>query len=645
MTEEKSITIDKIAADYLLPGEKIKVPQHVVDDLVDKETLLNDFNDGSVPKDDLVEATRAPDIVEDEDGNIIEAFIERDIEIEPTTMKIEEHVVVEETPLETALSVEPPADIEEEISTWMESLPTQPESVEEPAPVAEQTADIAYENDVPEDITLPPEEEEEPAPVPPFEPPKHNFDLKWEPKFAAKDKKEERNIFTELSILSGNYNEFNHEAAKLNDKEKYDTEEKMLYLAYLEKAAELFHQYRTFDKSLEREGSSWQQAIQSDIGPLALSKPNFGKLTNNSLSGEKAILKMNSIMNLGQLMSVPLWHTGIWIKLKAPSDAALLALENRISEEKTMLGRQTNGFVFANASAYMYDYLINLILSCVYDVTYIKSSPEDLRKIIKVRDIPTLVWGFLCTIYPNGYPIAQPCINNIEKCKHIEHEMVSISKLMWTDKSSLTPSQIKHMTKRDAKMTDDDIAKYQDELQIGGDKLVKINEKLSVMLTTPSIQDYIDSGYTWIESIEAMINKSFAVAKQGDERNEYILAISQTMAIRQYSHWIKEIQLTENDTDIDDVLYIKDRETIDDAIDNLSKDSDLAGEIILKIMEYIDAGTMSVVGIPRYLCPICQTDQGKHLAEGRYIIPLDVVRIFFTLQSQRLLKVTLSMSV
>ena len=39
-------------------------------------------------------------------------------------------------------------------------------------------------------------------------------------------------------------------------------------------------------------------------------------------------------MNLGQLMSVPLWHSGLWIKLKAPSDAALLALETELLKKR-----------------------------------------------------------------------------------------------------------------------------------------------------------------------------------------------------------------------------------------------------------------------------------------------------------------------
>lgn len=662
-----SNTISKIAEDYLHPGEKIKVPQHAIDAI---------SGNSSQPEELTYEAERAPDIEVDEHGNIREVLVEPESSVVDNWDDGTKPAIIEPA---VQLSDVPPEELTETIPMKEEdhSVVAPVVELEEPAtPVVESPLDVAVAvaqqfanseqvtsdkvsmegvvivDDViveatDEQLDVLMEEESMDTPIeelPPYVPPKQNFSVKWEPKFADKKAKTDRNLFTELSVLGGGLDEFNHQAQQSDDNNKFDSDDDRMFLAYLKEAAALFHEYRSFDKSLTRENSQWEQAIMSDVGPLALSRPNFGKSNNPNLTGEKAILKMSSIMNLGQLMSVPLWHSGIWIKLKAPSDAALLALENRIAEEKVMLGRQTNGFIFSNSSAYIYDYLINLILSCVYDVTYVKQTTEDLKKIIKISDIPTLVWGFLCTIYPNGYPIAQPCINNIGNCNHIEHEMVSISKLMWVDKSALTPAQIKHMSKRDAKVTEEEIKKYQDDLQLSGDKLVEISDKLSFLLSVPTIQEYIDSGYKWVEGIERMVAGSFAASKQGDERNEYILAMSKTMALRQYAHWIKEIRLQDDPTDPDGVEYIKDRDTLEEAMDTLSKDVDLGETILIKITEYIDSTTMSVVGIPRYLCPACNTDQGKFLPDDRYIIPLDIIRIFFTLQSQRLLKVTLSMS-
>lgn len=637
MTEE-SITIDRISSDYLHPAEKVKyVPTQ-------EENVMDNNEDKSIYG---VEATRSPDIDVDEYGNIIEKeHISMDVVenvIEPIGEVTADVIDMNEDNHNESVIDEPVQELNEQKETVSDIDYSIEDVVDNISPIEDNNNNNG-DGDLSYDIVNESIENKSVSDKVDFEIPKHNFNVKWEPKFAAKDNKEERNLINELSILGGNGDEFNFEANKVNDSEKFTTDNERMFLAYLKSAAELYHEMRSFDKTLLRENSQWEQAIMSDIGPLALSKPNFGKSNNKNISGEKAILKMSSIMNLGQLMSVPLWHSGLWIKLKAPSDAALLALENRIAEEKVMLGRQTNGFVFSNSSAYIYDYLINLILSCVYDVSYVKQSVDDLKQIIKITDIPTLVWGFLCTIYPNGYPIAQPCINNIGKCNHIEHEMVSISKLMWLDKSSLTPAQIKHMTKRDVKMTEEEIKKYQDELQVGGDKLVSVNDNLSVKLSVPSIQDYISSGYNWVEGIERMVTQSFAVTKQGDERNEYIVAMSKTMALRQYAHWIKEINIYDDPSDPESVMYITDRDTLEESMDTLSKDIELGEVVMKKITEYIDGATMAVVGIPRYLCPVCNEDQGKFLPENRYIIPLDVVKVFFTLQNQRLLKVSLAMS-
>lgn len=643
---EGELTGNKIGNDYLHPAEKIVIPDHIREAFGNAgktEVQPDDISD--LPDGVLVEAESEVDTTADEqqtdESVAVESIADLSDEMpEEICIDIDEPEAIPETIVEEPKIIEPAILAEAPAEVTIELTMSEQEH-EIAKPVTEPVKEIAdeYPDQFLDDI-----EDDAGKDVPNYIPPKHNFNVTWEPKFKDKKTDRERNPITELSMLSTNYDEFNVSAEKSSDDTKYTTEEDKLWLMYLQDASKLFHEYRTFDKTLSREGSSWEQLIKSEAGPLTLSRPNFKKNNEQELVGEKAILKMSSAMNLGQMLSVPFWHSGIWLKLKAPADAILLNLENRIAEEKAMLGRQSNGFVFSNASAYIYDYLTTAILSEVYGGSTDKRDIVELRKILKVTDIPTLVWGFLSTIYPNGYPLAQPCVNHIGNCNHVEHEMIMISKLMWVDKSALTDGQIKHMTKRDKIMSEDEIAKYQQELAIGGDKLVIINEKLSVVLAVPSIQDYIDAGYKWVEGIERMVTNSFAASKTGEERNEYIMKMSATMSLRQYSHWIKEIQFYDDPSDPDTINYIKDKDTLEEAMDNLSKDVEVTNEIIKKVAEYIDSATMAVVGVPRYQCPVCNEDQGKSLPEDRYIIPLDVVRIFFILQSQRMLKVMYSMN-
>lgn len=627
---------DKIGHDYLSPGERVIIPDHVQEAMRNSQQIVPD----ELTIEDLPEGINVSSELEVESETFTfepDSEVTYDIPeeiIEDTTAK---EAIIEE-PVVAIPEVELSTDIPEEVVIDL-SMKEEDHVLEKPSePKLEKDPDEVYPDEFMED--------EEDAPTETtklqFVPPKHEHHVTWEAKFKDKKTDRIRNPLNELSMLGVNFNEFNTNAENSDDEIEYKTEKDKLWLVYLQEAAKLFHTFKTYDETLNRPGANWEQLIKSEAGPLTLSRPNFKKNGEQELVGEKAVLKLSSAMNLGQMLNVPFWHSGLWLKMKAPSDATLLNLENRIAEEKAMLGRQTNGFVFSNASAYIYDYLTTAILSDVYGGSTDKRDVIELRKLIKITDIPTLVWGYLSTIYPNGYPLAQPCVNSIGKCNHVEHEMIMISKLMWVDKSSLGEGHIAHMTKRDKVMDDEQIFKYQQTLPVGGDKLIKINDTLSIVLAVPSIQDYIDAGYKWVESIERMVAGSFAASKTGDERNEYILKMSATMSLRQYSHWIKEIHFYDDPSDPDTINYIKDKDTLETSMDNLSKDDDVAAKIIEKVAEYIDASTLAVVGIPRYQCPVCNADQGKFLPADRYIIPLDVVRIFFTLQSQRMLKVMYS---
>lgn len=635
MSDNESFTSSKLNEDYMHPPEKISksifdTPRHVVDSL-SSENLES-------------ETTEQPEELS------YEYDLPEGIEVPPETTMIEEEHYVEEVevktiPKEIDYFVTDTVDDKIDFDNAESDNITDEELDNKEEPIMQETPPTMENDFNPEDYEVPYESPEQKNDKIVYTMPKQKINIRWEPKFKDKKTDRVRNIYTELALPTVNYDELDVTTVNNNvNTSDFTSQSAQEFLAYIKLLSEHYQEYRNFDKSMTREGSDWDQIVESDTGPLALSRPNFGTQKGSNLTGEKAILKLNSIMNLGQLMSVPLWHSGIWLKLKAPSDAALLALENRIAEEKEMLGRSTNGFIFSNSQAYIYDYLVNLIMSCVYDSTFSKNDLDALKSHIKITDLTTLVWGFLCTIYPNGYPIAQPCLNNIGNCDHVEHEMVMISKLMWIDKSTLTATQIKHMSKRDKQVTLEDVTKYQEELLVGGDKLIKINDTLSIMLTVPTVKDYIDAGYRWVDEIDNMIADSFASAKTGPERNEYINIISKTMRMRQYSHWIKEIRFSEDAMDPETFYSITDTDTLEEALDNISKDFEVTTEIIVKINEYIDNSTMAVVGIPRYLCPVCKTDQGAHLPEGRYIIPLDIVRIFFTLQNQRSLMASLLMN-
>lgn len=385
-----------------------------------------------------------------------------------------------------------------------------------------------------------------------------------------------------------------------------------------------------FSETVSRPESLWRQTVDTGEQELGAGRPVLARAApGEMLSGDRAIMRARALLGLGAVVQVPLWHTGLWVTIKAPTEQSLLELDRRIGEEKVLLGRVTNGLVFSNNSVYISSYLVNFCLSHLADVSYRDINAEALKGLIKVTDIPILVWGMLCAIYPSGYPLAQPCVNNPKTCNHVTEELLNISKLCWTDNRSLSEFQRTMMTRRNVKFSDEELARYQTEHRRGGPLRVKINDNLEMSLRVPTIAEYEQSGYDWVDGIEKMVEGSFAVSMRGQERENYIIEQSRATALRQFSHWVGIIHLGEDNA-------VDDRDTVESLMATFSGDDDIYTSTLKEIGKYIESSTISLIAIPKYDCPVCHTTQHGDTAVHEHLIPLEVTRVFFTLTSQRL---------
>lgn len=386
-----------------------------------------------------------------------------------------------------------------------------------------------------------------------------------------------------------------------------------------------------FADTLCTEDSEWTQRVDVDGKKLGIGSPVMKK-KGGEISGEAALMRANSIMGLGAVVSVPLWNTGIWVTLKAPSDAALLELDRRISNEKVELGRQTHGLLFSNSSIYTTSYLVNFALNCVYDATVKDITPNALRRMIKITDIHTLLWGLVCTIYPNGYPYSQPCTANPAHCQHIMGAHLKLSRLQWVNHRALTLTQRRHMENRSAKMTTEAIQNYQREHTMGGEDSFLVQDQTRVHLRVPTIDEMETSGMAWVDGIVQMTDNAFGQSIKGEERNDYINSQARLTELRQFSHWFQEIELlTTEET-------ISDRATIDVVLGSWSQASGISDEIVTAVDKFTNASTVSVIAIPRYNCPACGEPVGETLENHPHLIPIDISSVFFTLLDQRMYK-------
>lgn len=384
-----------------------------------------------------------------------------------------------------------------------------------------------------------------------------------------------------------------------------------------------------FVKAANREGSDWQQSIESGGVKLNIGRPQFAASSDGKLVGEQAVIKFQTAMNLGSMIQVPLWHSGIWVSLKAPSDAQLLILERAQADEKISLGRKTQGLVYAHSSIYMINHLMGLLIDQIYNTSLKDHKDEKLLDVIKITDIPTLVWALACTIYPNGYTFHNPCIDNPEKCQHVVEERLILSKLFFFDRSGITSEQGMFMADRLKMHTLPEVQQYQTKGRGADGRVIELNDQFKMVLKVPTIREYIDSGFKWVEGIVQTIDKTMTGSMNSSEKDKYITQHSIVSIYRQYAHWVERIVFRDNDV-------IEDRETIEETLTMLSSDVDLYQKFFEGVKNYIDDCTVSMIALPSYNCPSCHKPMTPPESKHPFLIPLDVISLFFTLTHRRL---------
>lgn len=399
--------------------------------------------------------------------------------------------------------------------------------------------------------------------------------------------------------------------------------------------------------ALLRPDSLWRQSVTfdpSDKGSMELGAgvPPIGEREGKgTLTGDTAMRYLNQVLHRGQYVRVPLWHSGIWTTFRTPAEQELLELERRVANEKITLGRVTNGLAYSNVSIYLNSFLFNFALALVTDATLPNTDLNTLKANIKVTDLPILLWAMLCTMYPKGYRHLRPCVNNPAACMHIVDELLDLSKLCWTDNSSITEGQRKHMLKRNSKFTDIELTNYLSSHRNNRYSTIKLDESEThltvVELRVPSLADWERSGTSWVDGIVAKTDAAFGSQLNGESRNQYIMDAAATTSLRQYGHWIERIVITDKRNKRQEV--IDDRETLEETIGHLSGSSHIHDAFFEGLKNYMNDATISQIAIPRYACPVCGADQGEidtpETLMHPHLIPLDVATIFFTLLDQR----------
>jgi len=372
-----------------------------------------------------------------------------------------------------------------------------------------------------------------------------------------------------------------------------------------------------FDDTVERADSMFKQSVQSEKGKLTAGGLKFNDGMGTKLTGERAVLRVRALTGLGSVVMVPLWHSGFWITLKAPTESAMLELNRRLSEEKIELGRATYGLAFSNNSVFFAGWLIDFALSHVYDTSLKADVSEDIRSRISQLDVPLLIWGLACAIWPNGFPYARAVMDQSTEQTKIIKEKVNVGRLLWVDNLSLTPWQISHMAQRHGNsMTAETLDRYKSEFTRGKGRVVKLNDSISITLRVPNIDQYITSGQKWVNNIVAMVDKAFNMSANDGVRDSYIMDQGKATNLRQFAHFVESLEVA--DGVIDDV------DTLDQTFDALSSSNEIRTAFFKGIKEFIEDATIAVIAIP-----VTEDAEKSDLPRFPHLLPLDVMSVFF----------------
>lgn len=389
---------------------------------------------------------------------------------------------------------------------------------------------------------------------------------------------------------------------------------------------------QTGEVSAAREGSEWVQQLDYEGKVLRAGAPKQ-KLTGKNTPEERlAYIARKS--GVGTVFDVPLWHSGIWLRLKTPPLSALTGLQYELSRLKVSLGSESKGMAFSNTAQLLTSAAIDFVLQYAIDANVHYKTPSDLKEKIKLLDVPALLWGMAVTLWPKGYPYAHPCVADPHKCQHVTKETLNLNRLFWVDGNSITPVQRKLMSKRfDGKLNDEELKSYQAEHMRGGDRLSWFGD-IGLMVKVPSLQEFEDAGRAWINGIIDMTQSAFNEPPHGTNRDQYITRLGHATTARQYTHWVASVH--ERDDEGVEELLSDEVPVINEVLDQVFSTEEYSESFFKSITSYMDDAMLSMVAVPSFNCPICTTPAAEKFHERfPHLVPLDVLTTFFTLVNRK----------
>lgn len=368
---------------------------------------------------------------------------------------------------------------------------------------------------------------------------------------------------------------------------------------------------------------------------------------SGEVTGSRAMAIFMSKLSIGDIIQVPLWHSGFWVAIKPPTLTELIQLQISLVENEVELGRDTNTLIYSNYQVVFTRILVEFVIKHIAECSLELTADDDIRDYISVNDYFPLILALTATIHPKGVTVYRSCVNAsiLDKndkplCDYMVSAICDPKKLLWVDKSIFKNPYIKsHMSNRGSdKVKKDAVKEYVNQLGKKLDKEITLTadngKQVVVTLATPSLKKYIVDGEKWITNIISSATDVYTEddTKETKYRKLYQMLYKSIMGI--YNSYVKELKIIEEDgsevktqgsADIDEILSI------------LSIDESLYTNFIKEVSKFVNETTIAIVGTPIYKCPKCEKVQ-DNVIPGNFdqFIPLNVPQYFFDQCASRL---------
>lgn len=384
-----------------------------------------------------------------------------------------------------------------------------------------------------------------------------------------------------------------------------------------------------------------------EFGGAKLNTRSINISTNVKLTQESALARIYGLLGVGEVVQVPLWHSGIWVTIRPIKQKDFVNLYNALTISTVRLGRDTNSLIYSNYSVIFTRIVTEFILANITEHTLDLKDDESLLDFIKVQDLYPLANGIISAMYPKGLDIVKSCVNSLKLdpktneplCDYSIAAKVDSKKLLWVNRKALDKYMINHMSKRTAgSVSSAEVKEYQERLRARSTTVVSgtstTGTKVDFTMKVPYLREYIDAGEKWVQTLISDTEKLYTPQDTDQDKVTKLSDAIMASRLSTYHAYIEKVTFTDTkgvETTFDNSDAIK------EVLDTISGDQDLFMDVLNHIGKFFTNSAIAVVATPNFICPKCQASQGEPDTAKPFkeFIPLNVIENFFDLGGLR----------